>query len=106
MRHKLKALVKEENLDVTPSANFEQCEHQTRNIKLRCRLRASGEGGGGILLGIRGGVCRPNLQILTLFHTQKMLFSSPVSDQTFKIHERVILAKEISKSVKCFQISY
>ena len=45
MRHKLKALVKEENLDVTPSANYEQCEHQTRNIKLRCRLRASGEGG-------------------------------------------------------------
>ena len=74
MRHKLKALVKEENLDVTPSANYEQCEHQTRNIKLRCRVLA----GRGVLLGILGGVCRPVLKILTLFQTQKMTFSTPV----------------------------
>ena len=48
MRHKLNVLVKEEALDVKTStdtsANYEQCEHQTRNIKLRCRLRAGGRG--------------------------------------------------------------
>ena len=63
------------------SANYEQCEHQKRNIKLRCRLRAGdgGWGGGGlILLGILGGVCRPVLKILTLFQTHKMSSSTPV----------------------------
>ena len=70
-------------------------------------LGGGGGGGGGgvvgVLPGILGGMCRPVLQILTLFQT---LFLHPFSDQTFKIHDRVILGKEISKSVKCFQISY
>ena len=55
--------------------HYVQCKHQTRNIKLRCRPRAGGE---GVLLGILGGVCRPVLQILTLFQTQNMSFSTPV----------------------------
>ena len=36
--------------------------------------------GGGALLGILGGVCRPVLQILTLLQTKKCHFPHPVSD--------------------------
>ena len=34
------------------------------------------------------GVCRPVLQILTLFQTKKCHFPHPFSDQTSKIHTR------------------
>ena len=34
------------------------------------------------------GVCRPVLQILTLFQTKKCNFPHPFSDQTSKIHTR------------------
>ena len=34
------------------------------------------------------GVCRPVLQILTLFQTKKYNFPHPLSDQTPKIHTR------------------
>ena len=34
------------------------------------------------------GVCRPLLQIVTLFQTKKFNFSDPFSDQTSKIHTR------------------
>ena len=43
---------------------------------------------GGVLLTILVGVCRPVLQILTLFQTKKCNFPHPFSDQTSKIHTR------------------
>ena len=35
--------------------------------------RYRGEGGGGVQMGILGGVCRPVLQILTVFETKKKI---------------------------------
>ena len=34
------------------------------------------------------GLCRPVLQILSLFKTRKCHFSHPLSDQTHKVHTR------------------
>ena len=43
--------------------------------------------GGGVLLGICGRVCRPALQILTLFQTKiKDVISHPFSDLASNIH--------------------
>ena len=36
----------------------------------------SGGGGGGVLLGILGGGCRPDLQMLTLFQTKNVIFAT------------------------------
>ena len=47
-------------------------------VKMQAPGRGGGGEGGGVILGILGGVCRPVLQILTLFQTQKMSFSTPV----------------------------
>ena len=47
-----------------------------------------GEGGGRVLLGIHGGVCRPVLQILTLFQTKTCHFPYPFSDLASKMHTR------------------
>ena len=81
MRHKLKALVKEEALDAKPEQTLQQTMH---SVNTRQEISSSdagsvpGMGGGGVmLLGILGGLCRPVLQILTLFQTPKMSFSPP-----------------------------
>ena len=85
MRHKLKALVKEEALDAKPEQTLQQTMH---SVNTRQEISSSdagfvpgmGRGGGGeegILLGILGGLCRPVLKILTLFQTPKMSFSPP-----------------------------
>ena len=81
MRHKLKALVKEEALDAKPEQTLQQTMH---SVNTRQEISSSDAGsvpgmGGGwvILLGILGGLCRPVLKILTLFQTPKMSFSSP-----------------------------
>ena len=44
--------------------------------------------GGGYSWEFQVGVCRPLLQILTLFQTKKCHFQHPFSDQTSKIHTR------------------
>ena len=46
------------------------------------------EEGGGYSLEFLVGVCRPVLQILTLFQTKKCHFPHPFSHQTSKIHTR------------------
>ena len=83
MRHKLKALVKEEALDAKPEQTLQQNMH---SVNTRQEISSSdagsvpgmgGGGGGVILLGILGGLCRPVLKILTLFQTPKMSFSPP-----------------------------
>ena len=83
MRHKLKALVKEEALDAKPEQTLQQTMH---SVNTRQEISSSdagsvpgmgGGGGGVILLGILGGLCRPVLKILTLFQTPKMSFSPP-----------------------------
>ena len=77
MRHKLKALVKEEALDAKPEQTLQQTMHSV-NTRQEISIRAGDGGGAVILLGILGGVCRPVLKILTLFQTQKMSSSTPV----------------------------
>ena len=46
--------------------------------------------GGGVQVGILGGVCRPVLQIQTVFDTKKKNFFTPVSD---------LASKEIMSSI-------
>ena len=48
------------------------------------------EGGGGYSWEFLIGVCCPVLQILTQFQTQKCNFLHPFSDQTSKIHTRLL----------------
>ena len=47
-----------------------------------------GGGGGGGSWKLLVGVCRPVLQILTLFQTKNCNFPHPFSDLAFKIHTR------------------
>ena len=47
-----------------------------------------GGGGGYFWEFLVAGLCRPVLQILTLFQTRKCHFPHPLSDQTNKIHTR------------------
>ena len=84
MRHKLKALVKEEALDAKPEQTLQQTMHSAVNTRQEISssdagsVPGMGRGGGGvILLGILGRLCRPVLKILTLFQTPKMSFSPP-----------------------------
>ena len=63
-------------------------------------------GGGGTPGNSSWGVPSGSPNSDPISDPKKCHFLHPFSDQTFKIHDRVILGKEISKSVKCFQISY
>ena len=62
MRHKLKALVKEEALDAKPEQTLQQTMH---SVNTRQEISSSDAGSvpgmGVILLGILGGLCRPVL---------------------------------------------
>ena len=59
--------------------------------------RYRGEGGGGVQMGILGGVCRPVLQILTVFETKKNHFFQPFSDLASKKLCHQYLDKNSSK---------
>ena len=62
----------------------------SQNVRgLRGAYVAGQLGGGGYFWEfLVAGLCRPVLQILTLFQTRKCHFPHPLSDQTHKIHTR------------------
>ena len=51
-----------------------------------CYILLGRSKGGWVLQGFLGGLCRPVLQILTLFQTKKCHFSHSLSDVASKIH--------------------
>ena len=56
-------------------------------------------GGGGYSQEFLVGVCRPVLQILTLFQTKKCHFPNPFSDQASKLHTLFQTRAEIMSSL-------
>ena len=62
---------------------------RVKNLEMTV-VEPSTPGGGGYSWEFLIGVCFPVLQILTQFQTQKCNFLHPFSDQTSKIHTRLL----------------
>ena len=63
---------------------------RVKNLEMTVVEPSTPGGGGGYSWEFLIGVCCPVLQILTQFQTQKCNFLHPFSDQTSKIHTRLL----------------
>ena len=63
---------------------------RVKNLEMTVVEPSTPGGGGGYSWEFLIGVCCPVLQILTKFQTQKCNFLHPFSDQTSKIHTRLL----------------
>ena len=86
MRHFIQYIRKQDG-NKLPNNSTQTYNSNTWERTLRAVV-SPGQKLGGYSWDFLVGVCRPLLQIVTLFQTKKFNFSDPFSDQTSKIHTR------------------